>query len=167
MQPYPIDPGELREAMGRWPSGVTVVTTADPTTGRPWGFTATSFTSLSMRPPLVLVCLDLGAECRPAFQRAAGFAVHILRSGQRGTAERFATRGVDKFADGVGVRRGLYDVPLLDGAAATLECRLTERLPGGDHLILIGAVQRVTPGPDEPLLYHRRAFVELPAPVLG
>jgi flavin reductase ActVB len=158
----PAEEPSLREALSRWPSGVTVVTTADRA-DRPRGFTATSFSSLSSSPPLVLVCLDLGAECRSTFERAEAFAVHILGRGQRELALRFATRGADKFT-GAPTAPGLAGIPLFDGTAARLECRLQECLPGGDHLILIGRVERVSLGEEQPLLYHQREFHELPSP---
>ena len=149
--------------MADWPSGVTVVTTADED-GRPWGFTATSFTSLSMNPPMILVCLAVGAECRRVFERSHRFAVHILGSEQAELARRFATRGADKFA-GLRAPRGVGDVPLIEGAVARLECRATERVAGGDHIVLIGTVHRVALGEAEPLVYHRRAFHRLPSAV--
>ena len=152
---------QLREALARWPSGVTVVTAVDRA-ARPWGFTASSFTSLSSSPPLVLVCLDLAAECRPVFERATAFAVHILGRDQRDLALRFASRGVDKFS-GTATARGLAGVPVLDGASARLECTLQQRVPGGDHVILIGRVERVVLGGEQPLLYHRRRFHDIPA----
>lgn len=161
----PAEPASLREALSRWPSGVTVVTTTDRAE-RPRGFTATSFSSLSSAPPLVLVCLDLGADCRTTFEQAEAFAVHILGSGQQDLALRFATRGADKFT-GAPTAPGLAGVPLFDGAAARLECRLEECLPGGDHLILIGRVERVSLGAEQPLLYHRREFHQLPSPALA
>lgn len=159
-EPRPPLRDALREALACWPSGVTVVTTLD-LTARPRGFTASSFTSLSMDPPLVLVCLDRGADCRPAFEHARTFAVHILGSEQHELARRFASRDVDKFA-GTAVRRGLGGAPLLDGAAARLECRMERSLPGGDHVILVGRVERIVLGRSAPLLYHQRAFVPVP-----
>ncbi|WP_225829260.1 flavin reductase family protein [Streptomyces naphthomycinicus] len=154
---------DFKEVMSHWASGVTVVTTAGPT-GRPHGFTASSFTVVSLDPPTVLVCLDRTADCAPAFAGAPWLAVHILGDGQREVAGRFARKGTDKFAGLVTVP-GRSGTPLLPGAVATLECRTVRRLPVGDHIVLFAEVREARtataedgPATDPPLLYHRRAF---------
>jgi flavin reductase ActVB len=151
----------FREAMASFPSGVTIVTTADAS-GRWWGFTATSFCSVSMDPPLVLVCLARTADCYPAFAGADTWAIHVIHHEHTELATRFATRGADKFA-GARFIGGESGVPVLDGAAVTLHCSLYARHPGGDHDILVGRVEQV--GMDTlapPALYFRRAFHALP-----
>ena len=155
MPAHLTDPATFRDCLSRWASGVTVVTTHQA--GARWGFTATSFSGLSMDPPLVLVCLDLRARCRYAFDESAGFAVHLLEAGQQALASRFATRHVDKF-EGVATRPGLFGVPLLDGALSRMECRTADRIVAGDHVILVGEVLRVRLGDGEPLVFHGRAF---------
>lgn len=149
-----------RDAFARWASGVAVVTTADAE-GRYRGFTASSFSSVSLAPPLVLVCLDRGAECLEAFARSDGFAVHVLRRDQRDLAARFARRGGDKFA-GTRVSLSADGVPLLPLGLARLECRTERRVPAGDHVILIGEVRRAEAADGEPLLYYRRGYHHLP-----
>ncbi|MCG0067081.1 flavin reductase family protein [Streptomyces tricolor] len=153
---------DFKEVMSHWASGVTVVTTAGPT-GRPHGFTASSFTVVSLDPPTVLVCLDRAADCAPAFAAAEWLAVHILGAGQRDMAGRFARKSPDKFA-GLATEPGRSGTPLLPDAVATLECRTVRRLPVGDHLVLFAEVHDARtageeePAGDRPLLYHRRAF---------
>ncbi|MEU3403699.1 flavin reductase family protein [Streptomyces sp. NPDC006670] len=158
----------FRHAMSSFPSGVTIVTTADAE-GNRWGFTATSFCSVSLDPPMVLVCLSADAQCHPAFSAASSWVVHVLPPEHRDLALWFASKGVDKFS------RGAYTTtpqghPLLDGATATLECDTTARHRAGDHTVLIGTVTRTRVHPATPLVYHHRAFHTLtplptPAPV--
>jgi flavin reductase ActVB len=152
-----VDTTAFRNAMARFASGVTVVTTTDAE-GKPWAFTASAFLSLSLDPPLVLVCLEKRAESHPAFEQATHFAISILAEGQTDTAWRFATRGADKFA-GVEVERGPETgLPLIPGAMVHLECRMYERLPGGDHTILLGEVLRADSNDRPPLLHFNRLF---------
>ena len=156
MQPVP-DPARLfRDAMASFPSGVTIVTTADAD-GRWWGFTATSFCSVSMDPPLVLVCLADTAECHPVFARAQHWNVHVIHRDHTELALRFATRGADKFADAgfVPDRRGL---PMLPRACVTLDCSAYATHPAGDHTILLGRVEATSIGEDVPAVYFRRGF---------
>ena len=150
----------FRDAMASFPSGVTIVTTADPS-GRWWGFTATSFCSVSMEPPLVLVCLATTAECAQVFHRATRWLVHVIHPDHAQLALRFATRGADKFAD-AGFVADDNGLPVLDVASVILECSLHDRHPGGDHTILVGQVQTVRIGPETPAVYFRRAFHLLP-----
>ncbi len=142
----------FKAAMARFGSGVTVITTRE-IEGAPTGFTASSFSSLSLDPPLVLFCLDRVAHCFDAFYGATHFAVNILTTGQEDVANRFAQRGGDKFKD-VGLMDGATDSPLIEGSLVSLECRTTEKLPGGDHLIFIGEVEQVHLGEGSPLLYY-------------
>jgi flavin reductase ActVB len=152
-----VDLTAFRNAMASFASGVTVVTTADDD-GILWGFTASAFSSLSLDPPLILVCLEKRAESHPAFERADHFAVSILSEHQRDTAMRFATRGADKFGGFETLRGEATGLPLVPEAMAHIECSVLDRLPGGDHTILIGEV--LTAGTDDrpPLLHHNRRF---------
>ena len=151
-----LDPAAFREALSRFPSGVTVVTTLDAE-GRPWGFTASAFCAVSLDPPLVLVCVDRLADCHPAFHAAATFAISILKAGHEQLALTFATKGAAKFAAGT-FRRGSLGLPLVDDAVAALECRTHERVAAGDHTILVGEVVHAHLGEGDTLVYHARRF---------
>ena len=154
---------QFRDAVASFPSGVTIVTTAD-VDGRWWGFTATSFCSVSMDPPLVLTCLAASAECYPVFETAESWAVHVIRTDHASLAMLFATRGANKFADG-GFTLDGNGLPVLDRASATLRCSSFAKYPGGDHLILVGRVEHAST--DEaglPTVYFRRKFHVLPPP---
>jgi len=153
----PFAPAAFRHLVGGFPAGVTIVTTLDEA-GAPHGFTASSFTSVSLAPPLVLVCLDVSADCYPAFSSATAMAINILATDQSELAVRFATRGIDKFA-ALAVRPGaLTGVPLVDGAATHIECTLHARHPMGDHVVLVGEVVGGERTEREPLLHFNRKF---------
>ena len=153
-----IDEARFRQAMGYFASGVTVVTTTEG--GRNYGMTISSFTSLSLRPPLVLVCVDTGASCHAAIEVARGFVINILEEHQEHLSRKFAVPGEDKFA-GVAWHAGLLGLPVLDGALASIECRLHAALPGGDHTIFVGEVVEAMLRDGSPLLYFRRGYHEL------
>lgn len=146
----------FKEAMASFPSGVTIVTTADED-GQWRGFTATSFCSVSMDPPLVLVCLATTAECHSAFQQADRWVVHVIPPGQAELALRFATRGADKFADGTFVPDE-YGIPVLTRSCVVITCCSYTKLEGGDHTILIGRVDRIEVNEELPAVYFRRSF---------
>jgi flavin reductase ActVB len=151
-----LDLDSFKAALAEFPSGVTIVSTVD-TTGKPRGFTASSFCSLSMSPPLVLVCLAENAECADAFTVGRSFAIALLHSRHEPLARIFATRGVDKFASDAFEIDGEASPKLRDGVFV-VDCVLASRYPAGDHSILVGAVREVTLQSGVPLLYHRRAF---------
>jgi flavin reductase ActVB len=156
------DVRRFRDAMASFPSGVTIVTTTDDD-GRWWGFTATSFCSVSMDPPLVLVCLAATAECHPVFTAAQRWVVHVVPPEHADLAVRFATRGADKFGGG-GFSDKEYGIPVLQQACAMLDCSLYARHPGGDHTILVGRVEHTRIDEAKlPALYFRRGFHPLPA----
>ncbi|MFC5996378.1 flavin reductase family protein [Pseudonocardia hispaniensis] len=146
----------FREAMASFPSGVTIVTTTDAD-GRWWGFTATSFCSVSLDPPLVLVCLARTAECHPVFAASDRWIVHVIHPDHADLAVRFATRGADKFTD-AGFRPDPRGLPVLPRACVTLDCTTHATYPGGDHTILLGRVQHTRLGETEPAIYFRRSF---------
>ncbi len=143
--------GELRQAFGAFATGVTVVTTAFE--GKRYGVTANSFSSVSLEPPMVLWSLARTSASFAAFENASAFAVHILAADQQSISDRFASKGIDKFA-GVEALEGLEGVPLLKGCAARFECRTEFRYEGGDHLIFVGEVAALDHAPSEPLLFH-------------
>ncbi|MGV9878637.1 flavin reductase family protein [Streptomyces sp. NPDC003006] len=159
-----LDRTAFTHAMARVPAPVTVTTTVDGA-GRPWGFTASSFSSLSLEPPLVLVCVGRTASVYGAFAEARHFLVNVLATDQAEVAARFAARGTDRFAAGdmEPCERGL---PGLPDAAVRVACRLHELVDGGDHGILIGRVETTYVGQRPPLLYCDRSFCR-PAPLRG
>jgi len=152
-----LDLTEFKAAMARFPSGVTVVITRDPN-GQSFGFTASAFSSLSLQPPLILVCLDKSAESHPAFRGAGMFTVSILEAGQLDTAMKFATRGADKFAGVPLIDGAVSAMPMIEGAAVHLECRTHEHLEGGDHTIIVGEVLTAASTDREPLVTYNRQF---------
>jgi flavin reductase (DIM6/NTAB) family NADH-FMN oxidoreductase RutF len=122
--------------------------------------TATAFTSLSLDPPLILVCIGHAASMAPSLSEATHFAVHVLAADQDALARTFAAQDGDRF-DGIPVRRGHEGLPLLDGALATLQCRIHARHAGGDHEIVVGEVLEAASHDGDPLLYFRGAFTRL------
>jgi flavin reductase (DIM6/NTAB) family NADH-FMN oxidoreductase RutF len=147
----------LRAALGRFATGVTIVTARSPD-GRPVGLTVNSFNSVSLEPPRVLWSLSQAASSMPTFAAGVDYAIHVLAADQRGLAERFASKGVDRW-QGLAYREGLGGVPLLDGAVAVFECRQRSRYPEGDHVIFVGDVLRCQHRSDlAPLLYHGGRF---------
>lgn len=152
-----IDPRALRDAFGCFPTGVTVVTAAEPD-GTPRGFTANSFTSVSLAPPLLLVCIASAAASLPVFAEATHFAVNVLGDAQRAVSARFASPSPDKFA-GTDWRPGAHGAPLIGDALAWFECARHEMVSAGDHEILIGRVVDFAAGTGNPLGYLRGAYV--------
>jgi flavin reductase (DIM6/NTAB) family NADH-FMN oxidoreductase RutF len=155
----------LREAMSHFATGVTVVTTVGAD-GRPCGTTANAVTSLSLDPPLLLVCFSRKSATFGALLGHGSFAVNVLGSDQEALAALFAAPGAPQPWPASVVGAG--QVPLLEGSLATLECRVHELVPGGDHYIVVGRVTRaVVDGEDaEPLLFFRRRFTRVGARVL-
>jgi flavin reductase ActVB len=160
-----VDRALFLEAMGLFPTGVTIVTTVDRH-GRRWGFTASSFASLSLQPPRVLVCLDASANCHPSFTNADRFAVNILGAEHEDLARHFATKMIDKF-DGSNFELGDLRLPLLPDALATLECRKAGQLPGGDHTILVGEPVSIRLRPGSPAVFYDRRFWSLSESTVG
>jgi flavin reductase ActVB len=154
-----VYPCSARDAMAHWPTGIAVITTADRD-GWWWGFTASSVSRVSTRPPMLSVCIDRDARCRPVFAAADAYAVHVLRAGQEDLAARFSHGAANDF-DGVAVTCGYEDVPLLDDVAVRLECRPVQSMPAGDHVILLGEVVRARTGPYEPLVHVGQGFRRL------
>lgn len=161
-----IDPLRLRRVLGAFVTGVTVVTATDGA-GRPRGLTVNSFTSVSLDPPLVLVCIDRSSSSHDALVKTRHFGISILSEEQRALATRFATRSEDKFAD-VATSWSREGTPLLPGAAAWLECRLHDQSVMGDHTILIGRVVDLGVESMRPLAYCSGSFISLaPELMLG
>ena len=154
----PIDDARFRQAMGYFASGVTVVTTASA--GELYGMTVSSFSSLSLNPPLVLICIDKAVPSHDMIRDAGCFVVNILEKRQEHLSRRFATTGNDKFK-GVAWHSGQLDLPVLDNTLAAIECRLRNVLDGGDHTIFVGEVVDAEVREGAPLLYYRRGYHEL------
>ncbi len=156
-----IDPDTFRSVLGRFASGVTVLTVRDEK-GRDYGITVTAFASLSLEPPLVLACIDHQASIHRHLIASPPpvFAIYILSSDQEPLARRFAANLPDRF-DGVGYTRGTTGVALLDEALAHLECGTVRTVEGGDHTIFIGAVELATARAARPLLYYRGGYAQL------
>lgn len=154
-----IDPRALRDALGCFTTGVTVVTARR--NGRPYGVTVNSFSSLSLDPPLVLWSLSSHSASYSAFVEASHFAVHVLCEGQEHLCRQFARSAIDRF-DGVELGEGLGEVPLLPEVAALFECRSLYRYWGGDHVIFIGRVDRCHKWPErKPLVFHQGQMKQL------
>jgi flavin reductase (DIM6/NTAB) family NADH-FMN oxidoreductase RutF len=150
----------FRDTLARWPSGVTIVTARDG--DEPVGMTAASFSSLSLDPPLVLVCVAHTASSHDALVAAPGFAVHILGSEQAEMSARFAEPGAGKF-DAYADERGPFDAPLLPFGVALLVCAHHGALEGGDHTILVGRVVETGLAGTDPLIYSNRAYWRISA----
>jgi flavin reductase (DIM6/NTAB) family NADH-FMN oxidoreductase RutF len=153
---------EFRRACAQFATGVTIVTARSPD-GTPVGITVNSFTSVSLEPPLVLVCIDRGSSSYPAFRVGANYAVHVLRHDQSELSTRFATRGIgqEKFA-GIRMREGLAGTPILPGYVALFECRAVAVQDGGDHGLFVGQVERVEVHESaDPLVFHRGMYVHV------
>jgi flavin reductase (DIM6/NTAB) family NADH-FMN oxidoreductase RutF len=153
---------ELRHVMGHFATGVTVITSIG-SDGRPVGTTANAVSSLSLDPPLLLVCFDRSSQTLAAIGTHGAFAVNILAAPQQELSANFARRGLAAEWDDVPHRSGLTGSPRLHGALATLECTVEHRLPGGDHEIVIGRVRDAQAGDGEaaPLLFWRGRYVSL------
>ena len=153
----PLDSTEFRDIIGRFATGVTVITTEYE--GRPYGTTASAVSSLSLEPPMLLICMNKSSTTGQALAAAGRFAVNILSEGQVDAAMRFAGKG-DKFA-GVPVVRGYSGQPLLEEALANLECRVVEEVTGGTHSVFLSAVEHATGRQGPPLAYFRGQFGRL------
>lgn len=147
-----FDQRDFRSALGRFATGITVITTLGPT-GDPEGLTANSFSALSLDPPLILWCLGKNASSMPAFEGCTNFVVNVLEAGQRALSHRFATPSENKFA-GLDWNRGLGGAPVFPGCLAQFECRKTGQHDGGDHIIFIGTVQQYSHMNGNPLLFN-------------
>lgn len=154
------DPRTLRDAMGCFATGITIVTALDAK-GAPVGLTANSFTSVSLDPPLLLVCVANTSGTAPVLREAANFGVNVLQIGQQPTSNRFASKGEDRFAN-VPWASGQTGVPLLSSSLVSFECQRESLHEAGDHFILIGRVVRAQFEPyRDPLLYFRGKYRRL------
>lgn len=159
--PRPLSAEEFREVIGHFASGVTVVTALEQ--GQPYGTTASAVASLSLEPPMLLVCMNRSSRTGQAIDRSGRFGVNILTEDQPEVAERFARKGSD--FEGIPLRPGSWGEPLLSEALATLECRVAERVAGGTHTVFIAEVDRASARTGAaPLAYFRGMFGRLELP---
>jgi flavin reductase (DIM6/NTAB) family NADH-FMN oxidoreductase RutF len=147
----------FRDALGQFATGVAIICARAPD-GRYVGFTASSFTSVSLDPPLISWCLGRNASGLAAFEAAERYAINVLAHDQVALARRFAREHADRFA-GVRYRIGAAGAPLIEGCVAWFECRHYARHPGGDHVLFIGEVETCERRNDAGLVFHHGRFV--------
>lgn len=150
---------EFRDALRNWASGVTVVTAKDRE-GNLHGITVSAFTSVSLEPPLVLICIDKFTGSHHAFAEGPHFVVNILSDWQENLSRQFATPLLDKF-DNVEFNENADGVPVLGGALCNLECRLVFSYEGGDHTIFIGEIEKAIVREGKPLLYFQGSYGDI------
>lgn len=145
--------------MGHFATGVTVITTTDKA-GTPFGLTANAFASLSLNPPLALICIDKGVQCYSCFEESKKFAVNVLSEDQVELSRRFATKGIEKFA-GIKWHKSDSGIALLDGAIGAIECKVIHSYEGGDHTIYVGEIVHATASGGRPLLFFKGQYRRL------
>jgi flavin reductase (DIM6/NTAB) family NADH-FMN oxidoreductase RutF len=150
---------EFRSALGRFASGVTVVT-ARGRDNELLGITVSAFSSVSLEPPLVLVCIDKRSSLHGHLTEGTSFVVNILGQDQEMMSRRFASKDENRF-NGTAYRDSADGVPILDGAIASLKCRVVDSYPGGDHTIIVGEVESTVITDGKPLAYFRGGYVQL------
>ena len=154
-----IGKDEFRAALARFASGVTVVTTKDAD-GKFHGITVSAFASVSLTPPLILVCIEKTSGSHYAFHESEFFVVNILAEGHKNLSNHFAAHISDKF-DGIDYRSGIGEIPVLSDAFVTLECRLADAHEGGDHTIFVGLVEKSEVRDANPLVYWHGNYRKL------
>jgi flavin reductase (DIM6/NTAB) family NADH-FMN oxidoreductase RutF len=154
-----VSKNEFRAALSRFPSGVTIVTTKDAD-GRFHGITVSAFASVSLEPPMILVCIDKDSGSHHAFREGEFFVVNILAESHEKLSNHFASQVPDKF-EGVDYRIGIGEIPVLEDAFVTLECRLTYAHEGGDHTIFVGIVEESNVKDENPLVYWHGNYRKL------
>ena len=154
--PVPVDEAVLRDALGRFLTGVTIVTVAG-VNQQLYGMTVNSFNSVSLSPPLVLWSLDKRNEKMSLFQEAAGFAVNVMSAAQIDLCERFSGDAADRFA-GCSWNFGAFGQPLLENALVQIECRHWAQYDGGDHFIFLGEVMSVAMADGVPLAFFKGQY---------
>ncbi len=153
-----MDAAEFRRIMGHFATGVTVVTSRDAAGGTPCGLTVNTVTSVSLRPTLVLVCVEQGADSHDCIRGSGYFAINILTSDQERLSRRFAGWDVDEKFAGVAYRTEATGAPILEDAMGWLDCRVRADYPGGDHTIFVGEVVAGDVRDEAPLIYFRGGY---------
>lgn len=161
----PVSPEAFRSALSRFASGVTVVTTKDAA-GNPHGITVSSFCSVSLEPPMVLICIEKTTGSHYAFPESGRFVVNILNAGQKYISERFASPFDDKFG-GIDLMMNDDGIAILSGCLAHLECRVRHAFDGGDHSIFVGEVENAIVSDGDPLVYLRGNYFGIGDPAEG
>ncbi len=151
----------FKEVMGNYPTGVTIVTTTDEE-GTPVGLTVNSFASVSLDPLLILWSIDHKVSSLEIFKRTEKFAVHVLAAEQQDLCLLFASKGTDRFSQCTW-KMSKHHLPIISDTFAVLQCKTFKRVEAGDHTILIGEVLEIEREKENPMLYHRRKFGEIPA----
>ncbi len=158
----PVTADEFRAALSHWASGVAIVTAAAG--DRIHGMTVSAFASVSLEPPLVLVCADKTSDTLSLIEEGRVFAANILASSQRALSNRFASKKDEHLRfEGIAWRRGATGAPILPGVIAVLDCRVVAAHDAGDHVIYVGRVESVELSPGEPLLYYGGGYRGLAA----
>ena len=159
-RPTPVaTPDLFRDLLATFYTGVTVVTALEPT-GAPHGMTASAVASLSLEPPLLLVCVDRTADLHAILSETGAFALNVLAHDQEQLSRRFADDRPDRFV-GVPCSKGIDGLPLLDGAVAHITCRKWGAYGGGDHTIFLGQVSGGTIYDRKPLIHGRRKYTTI------
>lgn len=146
-----IGPEEFRAALGRFASGVTVVTTKDAA-GKLHGITVSAFCSVSLRPPMILICIEKSTASHYAFEESGEFVVNILDGNQQSHSEHFASPHLEKFA-GIDYTLSASGIPVLSDVLVNLECRIVNNYDGGDHSVYVASVENVAIKDGSPLVY--------------
>lgn len=154
-----LTPKDFRNALGGFPTGVTIITALGKN-GQKIGMTVNSFNSVSLTPRLILWSIGKNTNCFDDFMAAKAFAVHILASDQKDLSERFATTGVDRFAD-IECTEGLSGTPILPHYSACFQCKTAQQYEGGDHIIITGEVLKFSDNKLDPLLFYRGSYKSL------
>jgi flavin reductase (DIM6/NTAB) family NADH-FMN oxidoreductase RutF len=154
-----VSSDEFRAVLGRFPSGVTVVTTT-AADGADQGMTVSAFASVSLNPPLVLICIERTASAHDALTAAPGFIVNILSANQEQIARRFSIVDIDRF-EGVGYSRSGGGYAVLDDVLGVIECSTFALHEAGDHTIIVGQVETANARSGSPLLYYRGGYAQL------
>ena len=153
-----LESAEFRRVLGHFVTGVTIVTATDPADGEPCGLTANAVASVSLDPPLVLVCVDHAAESHDRILAAGVFAVNVLSEDQERLSRRFATWNTPHKFGGIPFHRAATGAPILDAALAWVECRIWATYPGGDHTIMVGEAVGGDAREGSPLIYYRSGY---------
>jgi flavin reductase (DIM6/NTAB) family NADH-FMN oxidoreductase RutF len=154
-----VDPDLFRSVLGRFAASVTVLSARDAA-GKDHGMTVSAFSSVSLDPPMVLVCVDKTASIYPTLFKTDYIGISILSESQEPVSRRFAEKDADRFDD-LEVRRGRHGVALLSHALAHLECRIVSRYEAGDHAIFVASVEDAATLSGHPLLYYRGGYAQL------
>ena len=155
-----VEPPLFRQLLGRFATGVTVLTTRNQS-GQPVGMTASSLASVSLNPPLVSVCVDVSADMHQALSASGVFVINILAADQEELSRRFADLSAEERFTGIGWRETPGGLILLRGALAHLECERYADFPLGDHTLFVGRVTGGEVGEGEPLIYYRGGYAAL------